>query len=68
LKKNKEYDLELANFIKSKYDIFCEKRWKYIIEYNQIIKTYSKKKKERELTRILDQIGMKKLLNEDCLP
>ncbi len=47
LKKRREYDLELAKFIMGKYDIFSEKRWRYIIEYNQIEKNLAKKKREK---------------------
>lgn len=32
----RQYEIDLANFIKVKYDTFYEKRWKYIIEYNKV--------------------------------
>lgn len=31
-------------------------------------RTYCKKKKEAELKRILNLVGMKKLVEEDCIP
>ena len=60
--------MELAKFIKAKYDVFSEKRWKYIIEYNQIEKNLMKKKREKELYRIMDLIGMVRILDQDCIP
>jgi hypothetical protein len=58
----------LAHFIYKRYDNFCEKRWKYILEYNQIEKTLVKQKKEKELRRILGLIGMSRILDEDYIP
>jgi hypothetical protein len=60
--------VELAKFIRAKYDLFSEKRWKYIIEYNQIERNLAKKKREKELYRIMDLIGMVKILEQDCIP
>jgi hypothetical protein len=68
LKKRREYDVELAKFVRAKYDLFSEKRWKYIIEYNQIERNLAKKKREKELYRIMDLIGMVKILEQDCIP
>jgi hypothetical protein len=67
-KRRREYDVELAKFIRSKYDLFSEKRWKYIIEYNKIERNLAKKKREKELYRIMDLIGMAKILEQDCIP
>jgi hypothetical protein len=39
--------VELAKFIRAKYDVLSEKRWRYIIEYNQIDKNLAKKKREK---------------------
>lgn len=62
------YDVELANFIKNKYESFCEKRWKYIIEYNKMERTKQKDKKVKELRRLLELVGMQRLMDEDCIP
>lgn len=64
----REYEVELGNFIKSRYDTFYEKRWRYIIEYNQVERTFDKKKKEAQLRRLLALIGMAKLIDQDCIP
>ena len=36
LSKRRRYDVDLAHYIKKNYDLFSEKRWKYIIEYNKL--------------------------------
>lgn len=51
------YDYELAKYILKNYESLCERRWKYIIEYNQTKLTFEKYKKEKELRRLLGLIG-----------
>ena len=63
MKARRKYDIDLAYFIREKYESLAEKRWKYIIEYNQIKSTPYKVKREKELYRIFDLIGMRKILN-----
>jgi hypothetical protein len=58
----------MANFIASYYETFYEKRWKFIIEYNKIEKSAQKKKREAELKRLLNLVGMVKLYEDDCIP
>lgn len=45
LKARRKYDIDLAYYIREKYDSLAEKRWKCIVEYNQIKITPQKKKK-----------------------
>ena len=47
------YDLELAFFLKQNYDSLSQKRWKYILEYNQTKYTFHKAKQEKEVRRLL---------------
>jgi hypothetical protein len=39
--------MDLAYFIREKYDNLAEKRWKYLVEYNQIKQSIYKKKREK---------------------
>lgn len=39
--------MEIAYFIREKYESLAEKRWKFLVEYNQINVTNYKKKKEK---------------------
>jgi hypothetical protein len=62
--------MDMALFIRRKYEEICEKRWKYILEYNRLKKDKSLMvlKKEKQLVRILALINQESLLNEDILP
>jgi hypothetical protein len=67
-RERRHYDIELAQFINKYYDQLSEKRWKYIIEFNQTKSTFEKVKKEKELRRLLKLIGAEGRMEEDCLP
>ncbi len=54
--------IELLTTLWEMDETFYEKRWKFILEYNKVEKTHQKKKKEAELRRLLNLIGMAKLV------
>jgi hypothetical protein len=62
------YDRDLASFIARHYDSLSEKRWKYILEYNQLDRSAPLAKKEGEIRRLMRLIGAEKLLDNDCIP
>lgn len=57
LSQRRAYDRDLASFIARHYDSLSEKRWKYILEYNQLDRTAPIAKKEREIRRLMRLIG-----------
>jgi hypothetical protein len=64
----REYELELANYLKLRYDTFYELRWRFIIEYNKVERTPEKQRREKQLRRLLGLVGMQRLVDEDCIP
>ena len=67
-KQRRDYDIQLANFIKKHYETLSEKRWKYILEYNKMKKTVDKEKKEKELRRLLRLVNAESRIEDDVLP